>query len=698
MSVPANPRETFKSPVPVLKPRNVAIIGASERAAWPRTIYGQLKTSGFAGRIYPVNPRQTEVWGEKCYPDLASLPERTDHALVIVPAPAVIDVLESGVKAGLKSCTVYAGNIGEGTNPEVVARGVALRELVERTGLAVNGPNCMGGNSLRERFFGYPNPELISLPIGNVSMISQSGGTLQFLAQSAAARGVRFSTLFSSGNEIDLDLADFVNFLVDDEHTKVIALFIEGIRRPQVFMRAAARALAAAKPIVAIKTGKSQKSREASMSHTGAIAGDYEVFQAMCERYGIVACDSLDDMVETLLAFEPCRWPKGNRVGWVTTSGGTVDLLFDYIEEIGGTTAPEFSADVKASIRHLVPAELAIKNPLDAGIPTTDANAAEMCIKVANDPGIDMLAWAQVLPSGKRQPDAGIIKTILASTDKPVIAFGRMQYMFEPQALEFQDAVGFPFLQALPPTIRALGGLAFYGARVGRGIEPLPAPKGVAASIGGEALAASLARHGVTAPNSGLARTPAEAAALASGIGYPVALKIVSPQFSHKTEIGGVKLNLRSAAEVEGEATALAAGMRAHAPGAGIDGFLVQEMARGVEVIVGARNDPMYGPVLLLGAGGVLVELVKDIAFRLLPLTEADVHAMLGELKIAKLLAGWRGAPAADIDALVRAVVGLGDFFLVHRHLIDDIEINPIIVLPRGEGVRAVDTRVVRRE
>ena len=183
MSVPANPRESFKSPEPVARPRNVALIGASERASWPRQIHGLLRTSGYAGKLYPVNPRQTEVWGEKCYPDLASLPERVDHALVIVPAPAVLDVLETGVANGLKSCTIYAGNIGEGANPEVIARGVALRALVERTGLVVNGPNCMGGNSLRDRFFGYPNPELLNVPIGHVSCVSQSGGTLQFLVQ-----------------------------------------------------------------------------------------------------------------------------------------------------------------------------------------------------------------------------------------------------------------------------------------------------------------------------------------------------------------------------------------------------------------------------------------------------------------------------------------------------------------------------------
>ncbi len=697
LSVLANPRESFKSPEPVARPRNVALIGASERASWPRQIHGLLRNSGFAGKVYPVNPRQTEVWGETCYPDIASLPERVDHALIIVPAPAVLDVLETGVANGLKSCTIYAGNIGEGANPEVIARGVALRALVERTGLVVNGPNCMGGNSLRDRFFGYPNPELLNIPIGHVSCVSQSGGTLQFLVQSAAARGVKFSTMFSSGNEIDLDLADFVNYLVDDEHTRVIALFIEGIRRPAVFMRAAARALAAGKPIVAIKTGKSLKSREASLSHTGAIAGDYEVFTAMCERYGIVACHSLDDMVETLLAFEPCRWPKGNRVGWVTTSGGTVDLLHDYIEEIPVTSAPEFSEATKAAIRHLVPAELAIKNPLDAGIPTTDVNAAEMCIAVANDPNVDILAWAQTLPSGKRSPDIATLKTILAATDKPVIAFARMNYMFPKEGLDFQDAVGYPFLQALPPTIRALGALAFYGARAGRRIDALPAPKGSADNVAGDNLAATLARHGVTSPKSAFATSAAEAAA-ATRIGFPVALKIVAPDFTHKTEIGGVKLNLKSAADVETAATELATSLRAHAPGAAIDGYLVQEMAAGVEVIVGARNDPLYGPVLLLGAGGVMVELVKDIAFRLLPVGEADVRAMLDELKVSKLLAGWRGAPRADVEALVSAVVGLGAFFLDHRHVIDDIEINPIIVAPAGRGVRAVDIRVVGRQ
>ena len=696
MTVAPGARTTFKSPASVLNPPSIAIVGASERARWPQDIYANLQAAGYAGAIYPINPRLTELWGIACYPDLASTPSPAAHALVIVPATAVIDALEKGVAAGLKSATIYAGNIGEGADPIIVARGEALRALVARSGLVVNGPNCMGGNAFRERFFGYPNSEFVALPAGSVGCVSQSGGTLQFLCKTAADRGVKFSYMFSSGNEIDLDLADFVNHFVDDEHTKIIALFIEGIRRPQVFMQAAARALAAGKPIIAIKTGKSQKSREAAQSHTGAISGDYDGFKAMCERYGIVACDTLDDMVEMMLAFQGGRRAKGNRVGWVTTSGGTVDLLYDYIEEIGRIVSPEFCDATKAKIRHLVPPDLALKNPLDAGIPTTDANAVEMCAAVANDPNIDMLAWAAVLPTGKRNPDPQALKAILAATDKPVIAFGRMAYALGPNALAFQEELGIAYLQALPPTVRALGGLAFHGARSGREIAPLAAPKGDANVLIGDRLAQELSRHGLTMPKSELAPTPIEAGAAAGRVGFPVALKIVSPQFTHKTEIGGVKLNLNAAVDVEREALALGDALARHAPDAGIDGFLLQEMASGVELILGARTDALYGPMLVVGAGGILVELVKDVAFRLLPVGADDAREMLAELKISRLLAGYRGKPAADVDALVAAICGLSQFFLDHRHLLADLEINPLIVCAKGHGVRAVDVRHVK--
>jgi len=687
----------FRSPLPLLDPISIAIVGASERGKWATQIFHNLRDFGYPGKVYPVNPRLAQVWGRPCYPDLASLPEPPQHALVIVPAPAVQDVIATGVKAGLKSATIYASQIGEGEDPEIVARGTALKALIEESGLIVCGPNCMGANALRERNFGYPNTELCQLTPGSVAMVTQSGGTLQYLGQVGAQRGVKFSYMISSGNEINLDLADYVNFLVEDAHTRVISLFIEGIRRPHVFMAAAAKALAAGKPIIAIKTGKSQKSRDSARSHTGAIAGDYPAFTAMCERYGIIVCPTLDDMVEMTLAFQSGRLPKGPRVGWVTTSGGTVDLLYDYLDEIGGTTAPDFDAATKGAIRRLVSPELALKNPLDAGNPAGEAESAELCRAIAADPNVDMLAWGSTLPSGQRARDPALLRSVVESTDKPVIAFVRMNFPVDQQAVAFQEQVGFPYLQGLPETVRALAALTFYGARRERRIAPLPPPQGRAETLQGRAFETALARHGLTPPKSGRAASPGEAAEIASGIGFPVALKIASTQISHKTEVGGVRLNLKSPAEVEREADDLATTVSKFAPGSRLDGFVVQEMVEGIEVIVGAHLDPLFGPMMVVGSGGVLVELVKDVACRLLPVGPQDARAMIGELKVATLLAGFRGRPAADLDALIAAICGLSDFYLDHRHLMTDCEVNPLIVLRNREGVRAVDVRVAAR-
>jgi acetyltransferase len=686
---------SFKSPLPLFGPSSIAIVGASERAKWPGQLYRNLRDFGFPGKIYPVNPRAGEVWGTKCYPDLASLPEAPAHAFVIIPAPAVQSVLETGVAAGLKSATIYASQIGEGNDPEIVARGAALKKLIDRSGLLVCGPNCMGLNALRQKNFGYPNAELCGFKPGSVAFVTQSGGTVQYIASMGAHRGVHFNYMVSSGNEISLDLADYVNCFVEDPETRVIALFIEGIRRPQAFMAAAGKALAAGKPIIAIKTGKSQKARDSAQSHTGAIAGDYGAFTAMCERYGIVVCRTLDEMIETLLVFQAGRLPQGPRVGWVTTSGGTVDLLYDYLEEQGGIATPEFGAATKEKLRPLVSHELTLKNPLDAGNPINDAADVALCAAVVADPNVDMLAWGGTPPTGKRVRDATLTKTIAQNTDKPVVGFIRMGCVTGKEAVDFQEEVGFPFLQGLPAVINSLSALAFYGARKGRKIASLPPAKGKAENLQGAAFEAALARHGLTMPKSGVGNSPSDAATIATRIGFPVALKIVSSAISHKTEAGGVRLNLASAEQVESAAHALIASAATAAPGAKIDGFNVQEMVDGVEVILGARTDPLYGPMIVVGSGGILVELVKDVAFRLLPITPEDARAMIGELKVAKLLAGFRGKPAGDIDALVQAICGLSDFFLEHRHLLSDFEINPLMVLAKGDGVRAVDVRPV---
>src|SRR5712671_2858528 len=412
----------FRSAVSTLTAKSLAIIGASERARWPSGIFKNLREFGYPGRIVLVNPRQKEVYGQRCFPSLRDLPEPVEHALVIVPAPGVSEILAAAEETGVGSATVYASMLGDGDAPESKARGVWLEDFTAKSRLRVAGPNCMGAYSYRERLFGYPNTDLCRLAPGSVACIFQSGGLLQFWMKAAAERGLRYSYGITSGNEPDLGLADYLNFVINDPETRQIVLFIEGIRRPEAFMHAAGRALAMGKPILAIKTGATTESQAASQSHTGAIAGDFAGYLAMCERYGIVNFRSLDDLVEAALAFDGRRLPKGPRIGFVTTSGGTVDLLYDYAE-LEGAVMPDFADHTKAALKPMMQEGIAPKNPLDVGIPSTIEVAAKWCETAARDPNVDMVAWASPMP---RKTDAWgdvtPLRQMLDKTDKPVVA------------------------------------------------------------------------------------------------------------------------------------------------------------------------------------------------------------------------------------------------------------------------------------
>src|SRR6516162_7283433 len=465
----------FRSVASTLAAKSLAIVGASERARWPSDIFKNLRAFGYAGRIALINSRQSHVFGERCFASLRDLPEPVDHALVIVPAPAVPGVLIDAEHAGIKSVTIYASMIGDGEDLESLKRGEWLREFVAKSRLRVAGPNCMGAYSYRERLLGYPNSELAALAPGSVACIFQSGGLLQFWMKAAAERGLRFSYGITSGNEPDLSLADYLNFVIDDPHTRQIVLFIEGIRRPAAFMHAAGRALAMGKPVLAVKSGVTTKSQAASQSHTGAIAGDYAAYVAMCERYGIVNCQTLDDLLEAALAFDGGRLPKGPRIAFVTTSGATVDLLYDYAAA-EGAAMPDFTDETKAALLPMMQEGIAPKNPLDVGIPSTLEVAAKICETAARDPNIDMVAWASPMPrKGEAWGDVAPLRQLLTKTDKPVVGFGRVIQQLSDDHLAAQEAAGFPFLQGIEPTVRALDGLWFHAARRRRRRLPRPA-------------------------------------------------------------------------------------------------------------------------------------------------------------------------------------------------------------------------------
>jgi acetyltransferase len=681
------------TPKPVenlLRAKSVAIVGASQKGAWPQGIYRNLKGAKYPGGVYLINPNYQELYGDRCYPNLAACPEVPDELLVLIPTRAVLGVLEEAAKLGTRSATIYTAGFGEGDDEKGKERAQAMKDLCERTGMVLCGPNCMGSYSVGEGLWTFPTATPL-LKKGKVGLIFQSGGSLGNWIKGATERGIGFSYAVSSGNEVSLDLVDYLSFLVNDDGTNVITLMVEGIRRPNEFMAVAEQALSKGKPILVVKLGRSEMGKRQAISHTGSLAGADEVFDAVCNRLGLIRCPTLEDLTETALAFMPGRFPKGSRAAIVVNSGGMKGLICDHCDELK-TNLAALSAKTKEAVRPLIPAELAVENPLECGVAGFGDEAGFInIVKLhAEDPGVDLLAIHGELPRGQKR-SADLFKSAAAATEKPVLAFARSTYSCVEESRAFQEEAGLPFLQGIKPTLRALAGLGLYGERRQRGVPKLAAASGSAADFEGEKLNALLQRHGIGLPKQAMAGTAADAAVKAKEIGFPVAIKLIAQEVVHKTESGAVVLNLKSAEEVQAE------GQKLLTKTLGRGHLLIQEMVQGTEVLIGARTDPQYGPFLMVGLGGIFVEVLKDVSIRLLPIDEREAREMLKELRGYKVLEGVRGQGPRDVDALIKAMVGLSGIFAAHRDHLSDMEINPIMVRAQGRGAAAVDVRLVRK-
>jgi len=674
----------------LLRAKSVAIVGASQKGAWPQGIYRNLKGAKFPGGVYLLNPNYTDLYGDKCYPNLAALPEVPEELLVLIPTRAVLGVLEEAARLGTKSATIYTAGFGEGDDAKGKERAQAMKELCERTGMVICGPNCMGSYSVNEGLWTFPTATPL-LKRGPVGLIFQSGGSLGNWIKGATERGIGFSYAVSSGNEVSLDLVDYLDFLVDDPDTRVITLMIEGIRRPEEFMAVSERALHWGKPILVVKLGRSEMGKRQAISHTGSLAGADEVFDAVCRRLGLIRCPTLEDMTETTLAFMPGRFPKGSRAAIVVNSGGMKGLICDHCDELK-TNLADLGQKTKEAVRPLIPAELAVENPLECGVAGFGDEAGFInIVKLhAEDPGVDLLAIHGELPRGQ-QRSAALFKSVMEATEKPVLAFARSTYSCTDESRSFQEEAGMPFLQAIKPTLRALAGLGLYGMRRELGVPKLAAATGSAADLDGENLNRLLERHGIALPRQAMAGTAADAAAKAKEIGFPVAIKLIAAEVIHKTESGAVMLGVKNAEEAQAE------GQKLLTKTLGRGHLLIQEMVQGTEVLIGARTDPQYGPFLMVGLGGIFVEVLKDVSIRLLPVDEREAREMLKELRGYKVLEGVRGQKPRDVDALVKAMVGLSEIFAGHRNHLSDMEINPMMVREQGRGAVAVDVRLVRK-
>ncbi|WP_019658150.1 acetate--CoA ligase family protein [Variovorax atrisoli] len=690
----------------LLSPRSVAVIGAS---ADPKKTTGRpvayLQKHGFAGRIMPVNPKVERIGELPCYPDIASLPEVPDVAVVLLGAErahlAVKELSQRGCAAAIVLASGYTETGEEGARRQ--------QQLVEAAGaMRILGPNTIGLVNLTDNIVLSPSGalEMDEFQAGGIGVVSQSGGILGSLLSRAAARGIGLSKLISTSNEVDLELADFVDHLAEDPATQVIALYVETVRNPARFRAACLKAARMGKPVVAFKIGRSEAGAKAAVSHTGAMAGADSMYDALFRQVGVIRAQSFSDLLDIPAALATGRKLRGARVAILTSTGGAGTLVSDDLGVAGfDTPAPdEATADALRALQTGSEAVLD-RNPIDVTLAGLRPDLLRGAINaLLASPSYDALVII-VGSSSLAMPEllAGAIQECLPNSDKPVMAY------VSPHAPEVGALLtrrGVPAFTAAESCTAALAGMLrvqrfMAPAQDDAALPPVEAGDFPSGSLD-EAQAKHLfARFGVPCASERVVASPAEAEAAARELGGRVVLKILSSQITHKSDVGGVAVGL--GADTIGERIGRMASEVKSRTGTDVQRFLVQEMvAGGTELILGMHRDAL-GTAILLGMGGVTAELFKDTTMRLLaqdaqglkPLSRAEGLSMAHDLKTWPLLDGFRGRPKADVEALVDAIVAFSGMAARLGERLVEAEINPVFVLPQGQGVRAADGVVV---
>ncbi|MDD0811535.1 acetate--CoA ligase family protein [Curvibacter sp. RS43] len=682
----------------LIQPRSVAIIGASADASKTagRPVSYLLK-HGYAGHIYPVNPKVSQIGDLKCYPDIASLPEVPDVAIVLLGAErAHVAVRELSARGTAAAIVLASGYTETG---ELGAQ--RQRELLEAAGsMRLLGPNTIGLVNLTDKIVLSATGalEMDTFPVGSIGVVSQSGGILGSLLSRAAARGIGLSKLISTSNEVDLELADFIDHLVDDEATKVIALYVETIRNPAKFRAAALRAAQAGKPIVAFKIGRSEAGAKAAVSHTGAMAGADRMYDALFRQVGVIRANTFADLLDIPAALQTGRRLQGRRVAILTSTGGAGTLVSDDLGMVGFETPAPDSATAEA-LRALQTGDHAVldRNPIDVTLAGLRPDLLRGAIKaLLSSPGYDALVII-VGSSSLAMPElmAGAIQDCLPLSDKPVLAYVSPH---APEVAALLTQRGVPAFAAAESCSAALSALLHRSTwQAPQAAETVAKPVQVDALPSGsldEAQAKQLfAKFKVPCAPERVVCTPAEAQQAARELGGRVVLKILSADITHKSDVGGVAVNL-TPETIADRMASMSLQVQAHT-NTKPERFLVQQMVSGgTEVILGTSRDAL-GTAILLGMGGVTAELFQDTSLRLLPehggLSREEALGMAHELKTWPLLNGYRGRPSADVDALVDAIVAFSNMAAQLGDRLLEAEINPIFVLPQGQGVQAAD-------
>ena len=692
----------------MLNPRSIAIVGATPRMQYGgRFLAAALKAKDRI-RIYAVNPRYDEIMGVKSYPNVTDLPEVPDVVGIVVPWDQVLDVVRESHRKGAGSAIVISAGFAERDTGDRRDLQQELGEFARASGMRISGPNCLGLANVKDDIWATSSSRGADGLSGPIGLVCQSGATAfgPFLVR-AVEEGIGFSYIVSTGNEADLDFTDFARYLLDDPDTRVIAGFVEGFKRADKFLEVAKLAAERGKPIVLIKIGRSELGARAARSHTAALTGADLRYEAVFAQYGVIRVEDYDELLEVahLLAHTPKPLVPGIAV--VSHSGGVSSLTADMCGR-AGLDLPPLGEAARDGINAILKGFGWAANPADVTGFANSESFPQIMTHMIDDPRMGTLvvasagadAQAQQVIKERGRTDKGVVFLWTGSRDAksglPQLKGARIPVFYTPAALasglksrlryhmwrERRRADGFA---AAAPRTPAQDAAIAQALGLGR------------ATLSESESKKLLAAWGVASARQRLVTSAEEAALAAAQLGFPVALKIDSPDIPHKTEAGVVRLDLRDAAQVRTAFAEIMANAAAHAPRARTLGVSVQEMVEGVEVIVGVSCDPQLGPVLLFGSGGVMVEVYDDVALRRCPITCAEAEAMIAEVKGARLLHGFRGRPPADLAALADTLVRVSHLAMHLEDHLAELDINPLMVSPQGEGVKAVDALIVLR-
>lgn len=694
----------------LFSPRSIALVGASERSAWSNTAHKNLEDFAYSGRILPVSRRGGTVYGRKAATSLREIGEAVDLALLMVPQAAAEDMLDELQEAGIRNAVLLASGYAElGPAGRVLQERLAAKARAARIQLI--GPNCVGFVNYVERIPVFTITPPMPIIAGGLAVIAQSGAVGTLAHQYAHKQGIGLSYIVTTGNEAVIDIGQVIAHAANDPHTRSIAVFIEAVRDVHSFRLGAECARAAGKPLVVLKIGRSEATAKSAQAHTGALVGDDRVFDAVCQSLNIVRVDSIEELVVSAEMMARVGVLRGDGVGLSSISGGICEIMGDRAESVG-LQLPEPSASTVTRLQETMPDFGTPHNPLDTtgAIVLNPALMGETTRILLEDPGYDLLGLAFDVPISEQQersysrPGLEAMQQAIDQGDTPAVIISHTAQSLTEHAKSAVDALGLNYFACglevgVPAMARAVAWSREMRAfRAQAPAQPATELAPLTQRPQGErALLAALGEYGVPVVPQILAGTAQEAAQAAKALATPVAIKISSPDIAHKTEVGGVALNVLSPEAAAQAFDTMLATVRAKVPEARIEGVVVSPMRQpGVELLVGVRSDPAWGPVLALGLGGIWVEILKDTQLHLLPVNDADVLGMLDRLKGGALLDGFRGAPAVDRRAVARAVVRITEAAMALGEGLDTLEINPLRVGP--EGAEALDALAIWKE